>query len=180
MTHANELTHRSKSLVGMLELAINGPLWEPQELAAILQHQLSAPLEFDLSVLGADSVSILAKGQPQGGPPIRTFRDLLLHARPPIELLELTRQFAKGCRTRPDGPLPDEIATLLYVLSIAVALTRCGRRITKLDDEALQHSFAWALAQPWVDAPSRQLIQEASQRSRSLPEPACRGEKADA
>jgi hypothetical protein len=73
-------------------------------------------------------------------------------------LLELTRRFAKACRSRTGAPLPDEIATVLYFASIVAAMLRCGRRISKLDDEALVHALDWALDQPWLDASMRDLL----------------------
>ena len=54
--------------------------------------------------------------------------------------------------------LPDDFAPLLYILSIVVAMTKCGCRITGLDDQALRHSLQWALDQSWVDEPTRGLL----------------------
>jgi len=138
-------------------------LWQAEELGAMLKHQLAAPLEFDFSFLEAErppSLDALAKTQ---GPPIRTFGDLLHHPRPPLELLQSAKEFAKGLRSRADAPVPEEIATMLYLLSILVALTRCGRRITKLDEQGLRQSLDWALTQPWLDQASRDLLEEGYQ-----------------
>jgi hypothetical protein len=88
------------------------------------------------------------------------YENTFQHPHPPIEWLEATRQFAKTCRTNPEGPIPDEIATLLYALSIAVALTKCQRRITKLNDTGLRHCLGWAIAQTWVDADTRAVLYE--------------------
>ena len=138
-------------------------LWQPEELAAMLQHQLSAPLEFDFSYLGREATQRLELLCSAQGPPIATFGDLLHHPSPPVELLAMTKEFAKACRTRSDRLLPGEIAALLYLLSIVVARTRCGRRITKLEDDALRHSLDWALQQPWVDQSTRALLHEGGQ-----------------
>lgn len=134
-----------------------GRLWEPDELGAILAHQLSAPLECDLGHLDGGLAERL---QGAAGPPMRTFAELLDHPHPPVELLELTKRFAKACRSDPQGPLPDEIATVLYFLSIAAALARCGRRITKMDDSSLRYSLDWALGLPWLDDSSRRLLRQ--------------------
>jgi hypothetical protein len=135
-------------------------LWQPEELEAMLQHQLSAPLEFDFSYLGREATRRLDVLGSSQGPPIATFHDLLHHRSPPVKLLEITKEFAKACRTRSDRLLPNEIAAMLYLLSIVVARTRCGRRITKLEDDALRHSLDWALKQPWVDESTRELLRE--------------------
>jgi hypothetical protein len=139
-------------------------LWESEELGAIFEHQLAAEIEFDLGrsqeALGRDIPQLLRSVE---GPPIRSFRDLFEHPRPPIELLDLTRQFAKTCRLRGDGPLPVEIATVLYVTAIVAAMVKAGQRITKLDDQALCYSLDWALDQPWLDESIRGLLRRGRQ-----------------
>jgi hypothetical protein len=135
-------------------------LWETGELGAILEHQLDAPLEFDLIGVGAAVVGRMRRTFATGEE-IRTFGDLLRHPSPPVEILELTKEFAKASRSHADSPLPDEVAAVLYLGSIAAALVRCARRITKLDDEGLRFGLEWALALPWLDDPIRGLIEEA-------------------
>src|SRR5690606_17106130 len=88
-------------------------LWNADELGAILAHQLDTSLQFDFDRMeGATPRGSGAYGR-EGA--VATFRQLLLATEnPPLELLERTKQFAKQCRNRPDGPLPDEVATVLY------------------------------------------------------------------
>lgn len=139
-------------------------IWRPEELKAILQHQLSVPIQFDLSGIDpglARTMGTLAAAQ---GLLVKSFNDLLHHPSPPLELLQLTKQFAKSSRSHPDSPLPPEIATVLYFASIAVAMTRCDERITNLDDETLRRGIEWVLAQPWVDDATRGLFQESLER----------------
>ena len=138
-------------------------LWTPDELAAMLDHQFSARLEFDLGYLGRKAAPALDAMRTAEGPPIRSFRDLLHHPRPPVELLESTKEFARACGSGRDHLLPDEIAAMLYILSIAVARAKCRRRISKLDDHALRHSLDWACKQSWVDEPTRQVLCETLQ-----------------
>jgi len=154
---------RVESLAEIMDLGAGDELWKPEELAAILRHQLSAPVEFDLSFLDIGPARTLDTLHSLQGPPIASFRDLLHHPCPPIELLELTKEFSKVYGNRPEAPLPEQIAALLYVLSIVVALTRCRRRITKLDDQGLRRRLEWALAQFWVDDPTRELLREGYQ-----------------
>ena len=151
-------------------------LWESEDLAAVFQHQLSASVDFDVG--GNDPTltqQIRALGSMQG-PLIESFRDLLHHPSPPIELLEMTKRFAKSCRSRPGGPLPDEIATVLYLLSIVVAMTRRGKRITKLDNQGLRYGLDWALGQTWLDEPTRKLLDE-GRRAVETPSDKTRGER---
>lgn len=50
---------------------------------------------------------------------------------------------------------------MLYFASIAVALTRCGRRISGLANRDLATGFAWVVGLNWVDEPTRELVREA-------------------
>ena len=155
---------RPSCLARMMDLdAGDQDLWRPEELDAMLEHQLAAPLEFDLSYVGEQASHRLDALRSAEGSPIESFYDLLHHPCPPVELLELTKEFAKACRVRSDRLLPGEIGTLLYILSIVVARTKCRQRITKLDDAALRHSLNWALEQSWVDASTQELLREGDQ-----------------
>ena len=148
-------------LARMMELKSDeGTLWEADDLEGILEHQLAASLEADLADLRPGLRGRLEELGAAGGPPIATFKDLLEHPRPPLELLELTKRFAKRCRSNPEGPLPDDIATVLYLAAIAAAMTRCGTRITKLGDEGVRHGLEWAVRQPWLDASTRELLEQ--------------------
>ncbi len=134
-----------------------------QELGTILEHQLAAPIEPDLSSRDKDLPRKLEAFNATETRPINTFNDLLHHPRPPIELLELTKDFAKACRSHPDSPLPDEIATVLYLGSIVAARTRCDRPISKLGSEGLRHGLDWALSQSWLDQSTRALLEQGRQ-----------------
>lgn len=150
------------TLAGLMDVAAEqGDPWRPEELGAILQHQLDSSVEFELGMfepaLGPAVVGLL---QAAAAPPIRTFRELFCHHQPPKELLNHTRQFAKSCRQAGSYNLPPEIATIMYVTSITVARLRLGERLTSLDDAGLSHSLRWALAQPWLDGEVRRLLAE--------------------
>ena len=133
-------------------------VWRPEELAAILRHQLSAPVEFDLPGLGPGAARKLKFLSSAQGLLVKSFADLFHHPHPPVDLLELTKQFAKAHIDRSDSALPREIALVLYYGSIAVALLRCGQRITELDDSSLCNGIKWAIGQPWVDESTRGLF----------------------
>ncbi len=146
------------SLTHMMDLGFeDSELWEPAELGAILEHQLAAPVLEELAHLDKKRADRLEMAV---DPPSKRFADLLHHPRPPVEVLNLTKQFAKACRKCADGPLPEEIATILYFLSIAAAITKCGRRITRMDDQSLRHSLDWTLKLAWLDSSSRGLLRK--------------------
>ena len=128
--------------------------WRPDEMAAILRHQLSSQLESDLA--GVD------RTDPATSP--MTFGQLLHHVRPPVALLERVKLFAKASKIRATGPLPPQVATVLYFASIVVARLRCDARISGLDDDAIRKGTQWALAQSWLDQPTRTLFEEAAAR----------------
>lgn len=151
----------TKSLARLLDLDdAAGDLWMPDELGAVLEHQLNAPLATDLGHLEPGLDARLAAISPDSGPPVRTFRDLFTHPHPPVELLESTKRFAKHCRNHARNALPVEVASVLYLLSIVVALRRCGRRISGLDSESLRYGVDWARRQPWLDETTRNLLRE--------------------
>jgi len=138
-------------------------LWAVGELRDLFRHQLDAPLAFDFAQLDAARGQLLRE-LTRGAvpPPLHSFRDLLHHPRPPVELLYFLKEFSKAARTNPDAPLPAEIATALYYAGIAAALLRAGGvRITTMDDPDLATGFRWALEQPWADEQTRALFRDA-------------------
>jgi hypothetical protein len=162
----------------------------PDGLAAVFHYHMSTAVRFDIYNLGFGGASQLktlctCAEAPEGtgygscsaaeaAPPevegaghdllIRSFADLLHHPCPPIALLTLTKRFAKINYNRADAVMPKEIAGVLYFSSILVALIRCGQRITELDDRALAEGVQWALNRPWLDDPTRQLLNDGLQR----------------
>jgi hypothetical protein len=143
-------------------------IWAPEELGAILQHQMSTPLRVDLIGMEraiAARVKNLATAQ---GLLLKSLGDLLHHPNPPIELLKLTKDFAKACRLSPESSLPGEVATVLYFACILVARTRCRQKISALSDEQLQEGIAWVLESPWLDKATRKLFEAGKRRLRAL------------
>ena len=59
----------------------------------------------------------------------------------------------------PASPLPRDIATVLYFAGIVVALTRCGERISQLDDAALRAGIEWAMSLPRLDEETRDALE---------------------
>ena len=157
------------SLADLIDFGREERLWTDRDLESILRHQLDAKLDFDLTEFGQSRVEEIDEqlGSVEG-PAIRTFGDLLEHPAPPIALLDATRRFAKSCRSRRDGPLPEEIATVLYFASAVAAMVHCDRRISRLDDDGLRYALDWALAQAWLDDSVRDLFE----RGRQTLEPA--------
>jgi hypothetical protein len=150
------------SLARIFELD-EGPAWQPEELGAILRHQLEAPMQLDLGTIPEADQRQSALTSAARHPAIRNLRELFAHPAPPLEMLEAAKDLAKALRNRPDAPVPPEIATVLYFEAIVVARLRCGQTISHLDEPSLKKGVQWALAQPWLDEGSLQCFREALQ-----------------
>lgn len=129
-------------------------------LAAVWRHQLSAPLRGDLSSTHPDAGKTLDAISAAGLVPA-TFGELFAHPRPPLELLELAKEFGKALRRDTACGVPAEVATVVYYASIVAARARLGQRISDLDEAALRSGIEWALTQPWLDAATRALFEDA-------------------
>ena len=151
----------ARRLASLLDMDPTRRLWQPAELNAVLLHQLSAPVQFDLGRLDSDLARKIGPLCEAEQLLVRSFDDLFCHPHPPIELLTLTKDFAKANSSHPESPLPREIATLLYYTSIVVAMMRCRQRITKLSDDAIRHGIKWVLDQPWINDRIRSIFCEA-------------------
>jgi len=135
-----------------------GPLWRADELAAMFRHQMSAPVLMDLGSFDprtAGQLKVLTTAQ---GLLLSSFAELFNHAEPPIQLLEIVKDFAKANIDHPESGLPREIATTLYYASIAAALVRLDQRISQLPDADLQRGLHWTLEQAWLDEKTKALL----------------------
>ena len=119
-------------------------VWPAKQLQAMLEEPLT---KFDPDFLNHAE--------------IRSARQLLENADPPLELLVALKNLSK---LRPKDLFPPEVALLLYFGSIAAALVRCGRRISKLRDTDLRNGFIWAIKQPWVPEAICDVLREALSR----------------
>jgi hypothetical protein len=153
---------RAKKLAALLATGEErARLWRPDELAAIFRHQISAPMLVDLGGFDSRTAARLKLVSEAQGLLLKSFADLFLHASPPVELLELVKDFAKANLDHPESGLPAEIASALYYTSIAAALARRDTRISKLSDADLQRGLSWTRDQAWLDEKTRELLDQA-------------------
>ena len=136
-------------------------LWRPDELAAIFRHQISAPMLVDLGGFDPRNAARLKLVSEAQGLLLKSFADLFQHPAPPVELLELVKDFAKANLDQPESGLPAEIASALYYTSIAAAFVRRDTRISKLPDADLRRGLSWTQGQAWLDDPTRELLARA-------------------
>jgi len=137
------------------------PVWGEDELEAILRHQLTVPVQLDLSALRAARQEKVRAVLEASGLVLKSFGDVFSHPNPPLEVLQMIKDYAKAARASPVSHLPRDIATVLYYLTIAAARVRCGRRISSLSDELLGEGLKWCLARKWLDDRTRDLLEEA-------------------
>jgi hypothetical protein len=136
-------------------------LWRTDELGAVFRHQLSAPILVDLGGFDPATANRLKGLSEAQGLLLKSFLELFLHPAPPVELLTLTKEFAKTNMDHPDSILPKEVAAALYYTSIAAGLVRLDRRISRLSDADLERGLTWARNQEWVDGRIQRLLAKA-------------------
>jgi hypothetical protein len=159
------LKSRAKSLVTLMEAGSeNSRLWGPDELAAIFRHQMSAPVLVDLGGFDPGTAVRLKTLSEAQGLLLKSFSDLFHHPSPPIELLKLTKEFAKANMDHPESGLPTEIVSALYYVSIATALVRLDTRISRLKDVGLRRGLLWASDQAWIDEETKALLLNAMKK----------------
>lgn len=153
-------------LLGLIGINETTPsTWQREDMAAIFRHQMSAPLDFDLSgevVLGTATIAALHDLPNANQSGIATFGDLFRHPQPPLGPLKLCKSFFK--RTvglQPKDSPEHQVAYQCYLLTLAVARLRHGQRITNLSDKEFLKGLNWALKQHWVDNAIRTILLEA-------------------
>ena len=135
--------------------------WNDQDLAAMLRHQLAAPLEADLSHLELPKSEAKTRDETLGkaaSAQVRTFQDLFQHPQPPLALVKWAKDFFKQQAGTAASRRPEqEVAYLLYLLSILIPRIRLGTRISKLSDTELRKGIKWAVSRKWLNGPTRKL-----------------------
>jgi hypothetical protein len=139
--------------------------WNGQDLAAMLRHQLAAPLEFDLSSVEMKGAEAKKRGTTLTGAArerIKSFEDLLFHREPPLALLKLSKEFFKRrlqeCK-KDSGEW--NVAYLLYLLSILAVGNRASK-ISSLTPSDLRKGMKWALERRWMNEKTRQFVELAA------------------
>src|SRR5690349_17342750 len=95
MYSEGDIPDRPPEALARLMAAADGPdgAWRPEELGAILAHQLRTPVEFELDGL---ELPAHAAQTPPDLASVHTFRELFQRSKPPLELLRMTKDFAKA------------------------------------------------------------------------------------
>jgi len=154
-----------KSLAALLEASgEQARLWRPEELGAIFRHQMAAPVLVDLGGYDPGTAARLKTLSEAQSLLLKSFSDLFHHPAPPLELLELTKDFAKANMDHAQSSIPNEVAAALYYTSIAAALVRLDARITRLPPADLRRGLLWTREQVWLDPDTKQLPLQAADK----------------
>jgi hypothetical protein len=169
--NAEILRSQPQRLRALLEqgLAVSNPAAE--DLRTVWEQQMNCSMSWDLGCLDPASISRVRMTATEEALLLKSLRDLLMHPRPPVELVRLAKDYAKTCLEHPRSALPKEMAAVIYYLCIGAALCGCRTRISALSDEEALSGFRWALAQPWLDEASKDLLAKAVRCVSSSPAP---------
>jgi len=131
--------------------------WRPDELGAMFSHQLDTDLAVDLldGLPGPEKERLSAVAA--AIPDLRTFRDLLLHARPPAELLVLARAFARRPSTARHAGPPSAI---LRALDVAIGATARLHAVPGVDLPSTAE-LSWLAGLTWAEQAARDLARRA-------------------
>ncbi len=124
---------------------VDDKTWSRDELRTLLNELLAntVPANAELSG-GAKSIGdVLAENSPSLG-----------------SLIDI-KNLCKQLRVAPETGIPEQVSTLVYYSAIALGMTRCGERITVLDDAQLLTGFQWCLSSEWVSDDMRQVFSDA-------------------
>ncbi len=159
--------NRSVSLSDLFDLRADDTEWEDGELNDILEHQLSVPLVQEFGESG-DQKELNPVGKAEGGDPVdsaQTFQDVFEAPEPDLQCLQRIKVFAQRSRASRGGPLPDDVAAVLYYASILIALIRCEKRITSLSNQELARGVRGLLSRGWLNTDRREWLEKIREAS---------------
>lgn len=146
MSHSSRVQNLEPSKLARMLAADDLADWTGDDTAAILRHQLAAPLLPDLLLVpGAEEPRLRALLQNRPG--AASFLDQLTALHPSLELLHAIKAFARHVHDDRANPLHGPPSDILYYAAIAAALLRGNERITSLSNADLRTGLNWTLAQ---------------------------------
>lgn len=138
-------------------------VWRPEDRSALLCNQLAAPVDFDLRSVESQTGQEDREKTLTAAHDVRitTFKQLFDHPKPPLALLNLTKDFFKTSAGSSNKRDPgQEVAYMMYLLCIVTARIRHNRSISNLKDGELLRATQWAANQDWIDDTIRQHFAE--------------------
>ena len=135
--------------------------WSDEQLTASFEHHLTLPLVDCVAQVSPRLAVDMALMASSDIDPIVTLNDLFEHPAPPISVLRTVKDWATFNIQNKDSDTPPQIAPVIYLSAVTVALLRCNERITQSDDADLEVTLRQALSASWVAKPVRGLFKEA-------------------
>ena len=137
--------------------------WSESDISDIFHHQMKVPLSVELSNLDPECSARLRAYADDRSLVIKSLSDLLTHPTPPVELLQMIKDFAKANRTQTEEGLPGPVASSIYYLAIASAWVALGRRITTMADEGVVKGLRWTAKRPWIGPAYLGILEQAAE-----------------
>lgn len=126
--------------------------WEPEELGQLLQHLLATPV--------AEVVTWSENLESYSNWSHRPLRQLFLDPNPPLALLEKTKRVGQVWAREGNTTMQPDVGAAIYFISIALALTRHGERITTSSNATLTAGFQRLIQSGWMDAQISVLLRD--------------------
>lgn len=163
---SNIFDHRKiQRLAKLLDLRDDEPsTWSDEQHAASFQLQMALPLRTALADVSPRMTALLSLVAGENNQPIVTLGDLFEHPQPPIEILQIVKEWATQCMQKKNDDIPPRVAPVIYLAAVAAAFVKCQHRLTRSDDTDLQVTFRQALGASWITGSIRHLFQNALQR----------------
>ena len=117
-------------------------------------HQMAIPLR---KVFASWSVDAPLVSEDPATLPDLTFDGLLNQDKPSLDVLNVVKRLARKSARDNRTALPVELANVFYFATIALALVRCDKRISRSDDEVVQMGLHLACRWSWIDERLRNL-----------------------
>lgn len=146
----NNLMNTAGSIDALLR-AIEDPSpgWDLDDPAAILAHQLDAPLLQDLVTLdGVDAESVTQLTVSHDA--LESFGELLSVDDPPRLLLEAAKDYFKPSAAKTGGPVPHQVALVCYYAAIAAAQRAGQPALSRMPQPDLRNAMSWARERTWL------------------------------
>jgi hypothetical protein len=134
--------------------------WSPNDLRAILEHQLATPLAMEIDRLtqcsgcNREEVSQLIEDSK-----CRTFGEFLAIANPSRKMLAVIKDFAKSAMSDSEI-LPRDVARIIYVSVILRGRQIKGRALTTLDADSIEREARRCLSYGWLPESTRDIIRK--------------------
>lgn len=137
-------------------------------MGAMVQHQMSAPLQIELERLGlpmAEQQGLAAALSEATRASITTVGDLFQNPEPPLKLLELSKSlFKQRIAKAPKESPQHRLYYVFYLLSIVAARVRQNTNISKLTDTQQLQAIDSMSKRAWIGEAARELLAAAREK----------------